>query len=62
VYVDNGDGYGSSIASDDSPVAIDVNIASELTTVSGWKKIKITSTRLGRVSVAVIMDLTLSSI
>jgi len=62
VYIDDGDGYGSSVASDDSPVAIDVNIASELTTISGWKKIKITSTRLGRVSVAVIMDLTLSSI
>jgi len=62
LYVDDGDGYSGSLASDDSPVSIDYNIASELSTTSGWKKLKIDSSRLGRVAVAIIMDLTLSSI
>ena len=62
IYIDNGSGYGSSLASDNTPVSIDVDVASSLTTESGWKKLKITSTRLGRVAVAMIMDLTLSSV
>jgi len=62
IYVDNGSGYGSSLDNDDSPVAIDYNIASELTTDEGWKKLRITSSRLGRVVVAIILDLTISSL
>lgn len=62
IYIDDGSGYGGSLASGNTPVAIDVNVASSLTTVYGWKKLKITSSRLGRVVVAVILDLTLSSV
>ncbi|MGD9276377.1 MAG: phage tail spike protein [Candidatus Pacearchaeota archaeon] len=62
IYVDNGSGYGSSLISDDTPVSIDYNIVGELSTTAGWKKLKITSSRLGRVVVAIILDLTISSI
>jgi len=62
IYVDDGDGYGSSLASDDTPVEIDVNIASSLSATSGWKKIRITSSRLGRVVVVLMLDITLSSV
>ncbi|MHB8276349.1 MAG: phage tail spike protein [Candidatus Humimicrobiaceae bacterium] len=62
IYVDNGSGYGSSVSNANTPVSINVNIASSLTRVYGWKKVKITSSRLGRVVVAVILDLTLSSV
>jgi len=62
IYCDDGAGYGASLASDSAPVSIDVNIVSSLTTTSGWKKIRITSTNLGRVVVALLLDITLSSV
>jgi len=62
VYVaDNGE-YSGSVASDNAPVEINVNIASSLTAKQGWKKIKITSSNLGRVIICAMLDLTLSSI
>lgn len=61
IYVDDGEGYGDSVSSDDTPVLIDVNIADGLTTTEGWKKIRITSSRLGRVVLVAILDIVISN-
>lgn len=59
IYIDDGSGYGDSIASDNSPVDIEIDIKSHLTTTVGWKKLKVTSTREGRISVTLILDVNL---
>lgn len=56
VYIDDGDGYSASLASDNTPVDIEVDVASSLSTDTGWKKVKITSSRLGRASITLILD------
>lgn len=56
VYIDDGDGYSASLASDNTPVDIEVDVASSLSTDTGWKKLKVSSTRLGRASITLILD------
>ena len=55
VYIDNGLGYGPSVASGSAPVLIDTDIAASITATTDVKRIQITSTRLGMVDVVLMI-------
>ena len=55
VYIDNGLGYGPSVASGSDPVLIDTDIAASITATTDVKRVQITSTRLGMVDVVLMI-------
>lgn len=56
-YIDNGSGYGTGISLGSAEaLATDLNLTSYLSG-TGWKKIKFTSSRLGRITVQLIAEL-----
>ena len=55
VYIDNGLGYGPSVASSAAPVLIDTDIAASITATVDLKRVQITSTRLGMVDVVLMI-------
>lgn len=55
VYVDNGGGFGPSLGVDTAPVLIDTDISAGITTASTLKRLRITSSRLGRVDVTLMI-------
>lgn len=58
VYIDNGAGYGASVASGSDPVLIDTDIAASITATTDVKRIQITSTRLGMVDAVLMITAT----
>ena len=58
VYIDNGLGYGPSVASGSDPVLIDTDIAASITATTDVKRVQITSSRLGMVDVVLMITAT----
>lgn len=61
LYIDNGSGYGSGISLGSSTVlAADLDITAHLSG-TGWKSLKFTSSRMGRINVQIIVEVDITA-